>query len=108
MIKKLNENKTHILQSSKRLTETALNTVDGVVTKATTEVDTYINPLRTSVLNRFPILFSLLTTFGVATTFLGFEKIVSTIPLLDQHHIIMLILGISILAATGTLYKKLS
>ena len=76
MIKKLNENKSQILQSSKRLTETALNTASGVVTKATTEVDTYISPIRTSVLKRFPILFSLLTTFGVATTFLGFEKIV--------------------------------
>lgn len=108
MIKKLNDNKTQILQSSKRLTETALNTVDGVMTKATTEVDTYISPLRTSVLKRFPILFSLLTTLGVATTFLGFEKIVSNIPFLDQNPLLMLILGISILAATGTLYKKLS
>ena len=108
MIKKLNENKTQILQSSKRLTETALNTASGVVTKATTEVDTYLSPIRTSVLKRFPILCSLLTTFGVATTFLGFEKIVSNVPFLDQNPIIMLILGISILAATGTLYKKLS
>ncbi|MBY0538320.1 hypothetical protein K2P47_02890 [Patescibacteria group bacterium] len=108
MIKKINDNKTQILQSSKRLTETALNTVDGVVTKATTEVDTYISPIRSSVLRRFPVLFSLLTTLGVATTFLGFEKIVSTIPVLDKNPVIMLILGIIILAATGTLYKKLS
>jgi uncharacterized integral membrane protein len=108
MIKKISENKTQILQSSKRFTETAFNTVDGAMTKATTEVDTYIRPLRQSVLKRFPILFSLLTTFGVATTFLGFEKIVSTIPLLDEHPFVMLILGISILALTGTLYKKLS
>jgi uncharacterized integral membrane protein len=108
MIEKISKNKTQILESSKRLTETAFNTVDGVVTKATTEVDTYISPIRTSVLKRFPILFSLLTTLGVATTFLGFEKIVSTIPFLDQNPFVMLILGISILAATGTLYKKLS
>ncbi len=108
MIKKVIQNKTQILQSSKRLTETAINTVDGVVTKATTEVDTYIKPIRTSVLKRFPILFSLLTTFGVATTFLGFEKIVSRVSFLDANPFIMLILGISILAVTGTLYKKLS
>lgn len=108
MLEKLNENKTQILQSSKRLTETALTTVDGVVNKETARMDSYISPIRTSVLKRFPILFSLLTTFGVATTFLGFEKIVSTIPLFDQNPFVMLILGISILAATGTLYKKLS
>jgi hypothetical protein len=97
-----------ILKSSKVLTETAINHLDATVTKATNEVDTYIRPIRTSVLTRFPILFSLLTTFGVATTFLGFEKIVSNIAFLDQHPVVMLIVGISILAITGTLYKKLS
>ncbi len=85
-----------------------LNYVEGVVSKASHNIDGYIAPIRTSVLTRFPIVFSLLTTFGVATTFLGFEKIVSNIAFLDQHPFLMLILGISILAATGTLYKKLS
>lgn len=108
MIKKTIAQKNQILESSKRLTSNTFNTVDGVVTKATTEVDTYIRPIRTSILKRFPIMFSLLTTFGVATTFLGFEKIVTAIPMLDQNPILLLILGISILAVTGTLYKKLS
>ena len=104
----LNKNKAQILDSSKRLSESAFSTAQEVISKATTEVDTYVSPLRTSVLARFPIVFSLLTTFGVATTFLGFEKIVSNIAFLDQHPFLMLILGISILALTGTLYKKLS
>ena len=108
MLQKLQKNTDQILSSSKRFTETAINTVDGAVTKATTEVDTYIRPLRQSVLSRFPIIFSLLTTFGVATTFLGFEKIVSDIQFLNNHPLVMLILGIGILALTGTLYKKLS
>lgn len=97
-----------ILKSSKEFTETAINRIDETMAKATNEVDTYIQPLRTSVLTRFPIMFSLLTTFGVATTFLGFEKIVSNIAFLDQHPAVMLIVGVSILAITGTLYKKLS
>ncbi len=108
MLQKLQKNQRQILESSKRMTTTAINTLDATVTKATTEVDTYISPLRKSVLSRFPIIFSLLTTFGVATTFLGFEKIVSNIDFLDRHPMFMLIVGISILAATGTLYKKLS
>jgi hypothetical protein len=108
MIDKLNKNKTQILESSKRFGGSAFSTAQNVVTKATLEAETYISPLRKSVLTRFPIVFSLLTTFGVATTFLGFEKIVSNIAFLDQHPFVMLILGISILAATGTLYKKLS
>lgn len=91
----------------KMVTKRALNLVEGVMSKATQEMDGYIAPIRSSVLNRYPIVFSLLTTFGVATTFLGFEKIVSNIAFLDQHPIIMLLLGICILAATGTLYKKL-
>ncbi len=107
--------KTHIqnnegdsVTGKKLVTKRALNLVEGVVSKATQEMDGYIAPIRKSVLNRYPIIFSLLTTFGVATTFLGFEKIVSNIAFLDQHPLIMLILGICILAATGTLYKKLS
>lgn len=108
MIEKFQKNKTQILESSKRFTQATINTVDGAVTKATTEVDTYITPLRQSVLKRFPILFSLLTTLGVAATFLGFEKIVSDIAFLEQHPVVMLIFGIGILALTGTLYKKLS
>lgn len=108
----MNENqkqsKTQMFVTGKRFSETALHTVEGAMTKATTEVDTYLQPLRQSVLVRFPILFSLLTTFGVVVTFLGLEKIVSAIPVLDQNPILMLILGVSILALTGTLYKKLS
>jgi uncharacterized integral membrane protein len=108
MIEKFQKNKAQILESSKRFTEATINTVDGAVTKATSEVNTYITPIRQSVLTRFPIVFSLLTTFGVAATFLGFEKIVSDIAFLDEHPVAMLILGIGILALTGTLYKKLS
>ncbi len=108
MLKKIHKNSNLILESSKKIGEATWERLDATVTKVTTETDTYIKPLRKSVLARFPIVFSLLTTFGVATTFLGFEKIVSNVAFLDRHPVLMLILGISILAATGTLYKKLS
>ena len=94
--------------NKKSTSKRPINFVEGVVSKASQDIDGYIAPIRTSVLTRFPILFSLLTTFGVAITFLGFEKIVSKVVFLDQHPFVMLILGISILAVTGTLYKKLS
>ena len=108
MIQRFPKNKTQIISSSKLVTKRAIGTVEGVMNKAAKDVDGYMTPLRTSVITRYPIIFSLLTTFGVATTFLGFEKIVSQITFLDQHPFIMLILGVGILAATGTLYKKLS
>ena len=108
MLNRLQKNKTHIILSSKSVTKRAIGSVEGVMNKAVTDMDSYITPMRTSVLNRYPILFSLLTTFGVATTFLGFEKIISQVTFLDQHPFIMLILGVVSLAATGTLYKKLA
>jgi midasin (ATPase involved in ribosome maturation) len=82
--------------------------VTTMVDKTTAQVDSYIAPVRESILKRFPVLFSLLTTFGVATTFYGFEKFVDGIPLLAHNPLLMLILGMGILAVTGTLYKKLS
>ncbi len=85
-----------------------LGSVEGMVTKTTTTVDSYIAPVRTSVLKRYPVLFSLLVTFGVAMTFLGFEKLITQIAFLDNHPLVLLIGGITILALTGTLYKKLN
>lgn len=108
MFAKFPKSGDEIVKSSKRFTTATFNSVDATIVRAAQGTDTYIAPIRTSVLKRFPIIFSLLTTFGVATTFLGFEKIVSNITFLDQHPFVMLILGISILATTGTLYKKLS
>jgi len=81
--------------------------VTNVVSSTTTGVDTYIAPVRKSVLERFPIVFSFLVTFGATTTFLGFEKIIESIDFLNRHPFIVLILGMSVLAFTGTLYKKL-
>jgi len=97
---------TFIKQTSTR-SKTAFDSIDTVTRTATREIDSYLAPTRKSILKRFPVLFSLLATFGLVMTFLGFEKIVSQITFLDQNPLVMLILGVSILAATGTLYKKL-
>ena len=82
--------------------------VANMMDKTTAGVDSYIAPVRTNILKRFPVMFSLLTTFGVSTTFYGFEKVVDEIAVLNNNPLLMLILGMSILAFTGTLYKKLS
>lgn len=71
------------------------------------ELDSYVAPVRSSVLRRFPILFTLLTTFGVAATFLAFEKILAQYELLNRYPWLILLIGLSTLAFTGTLYKKL-
>jgi len=62
---------------------------------------------RQSAFQRFPLLFTLLATFGVVTTFYGFEHIVEKIPFLANNPIIALTVGVLVLVLTGTLYKKL-
>lgn len=94
-------------QSVEQLTNQTLDSVDSVVTKTVQNVDQFVAPVRTSVIRRFPILFSLLTTFGVAATFFAFEKILSQYELLNRYPWLILAIGISTLAFTGTLYKKL-
>jgi uncharacterized membrane protein YphA (DoxX/SURF4 family) len=56
---------------------------------------------------RFPLLFTLLGTFGVVATMYGFNGILENIPLLVNNPYISLIVGLVILVFTGTLYKKL-
>lgn len=56
---------------------------------------------------RFPLLFTLLATFGVVATFYGFQGILEKIPLLSRDPYISLAVGILILVLTGKLYKKL-
>lgn len=62
---------------------------------------------RDTVFSRFPLLFTLLGTFGVVATFYGFQRILEKIPLLANDPYIALGVGITILLFTGTLYKRL-
>ena len=57
--------------------------------------------------SRFPLLFTLLSAFGVVATFYGFERIIDKIPLLANNPVILLGVGVGTLIVTGTLYKKL-
>jgi divalent metal cation (Fe/Co/Zn/Cd) transporter len=71
--------------------------------------DTYneIIHTRDHAFARFPLLFTLLATFGVVATLYGFQGILEKIPLLAQDPYISLVIGILILVLTGKLYKKL-
>lgn len=59
------------------------------------------------VLDRFPLLFTLLGTFGLVATFYGFEALIDKIDLLSNNPFILLGVGVLTLIFTGTLYKKL-
>ncbi|MBX4190846.1 hypothetical protein KW794_02045 [Candidatus Saccharibacteria bacterium] len=62
---------------------------------------------RQNAFNRFPLLFTLLATFGVVATFYGFEHMIDKVNWLANNPVITLSVGLIILFITGTLYKKL-
>jgi len=75
--------------------------------KVALEVDKVAEPVRQTAFRRFPIFFTLLVTFGVASVFFGFERLLSEIDFLNDNPFLMLTIGICILVATGKLYTKL-
>lgn len=62
---------------------------------------------RNNAVAKFPLLFTLLTAFGVVATFYGFEHLIDQIAWLSENPLILLSVGISTLVLTGALYKKL-
>jgi hypothetical protein len=62
---------------------------------------------RESVFSRFPLLFTLLGTFGVVSTLYGFEHALDKIKVFVNNPLIPLGVGLATLILTGTLYKKL-
>lgn len=64
--------------------------------------------VRDSAFARFPLLFVLLTSFGLVATFYGFEKVIDQIPFFIENPHMILVTGVILLLFTGALYKKLS
>lgn len=63
---------------------------------------------RESLAERYPLTFALVGTFGVVSTFYGFEKIIDRVQLFINHPWILLIIGISTLSVTGLALRRLS
>lgn len=66
-----------------------------------------IEPVRESLFKRFPIVSTLLVTFGFTATLFGIEGIISQIAWLDERPHLILIMGLCTLMFTGKLYQKL-
>lgn len=63
---------------------------------------------REAAFERFPLLFTLLGSFGLVATFYGFERMIDQIDVFADNPLILLATGLVILVGTGTLYKKLN
>lgn len=64
--------------------------------------------MRDSAFQRFPMIFVLLSSFGLVSTFYGFEKVIDEIPYFVENPHMIFIMGVSVLIGTGALYKKLN
>lgn len=62
---------------------------------------------RDSAFQRFPLLFTIMSTFGVVATFYGFERLIDKMDFFADRPVILLVAGILTLLLTGALYKKL-
>lgn len=84
-------------------TESITTTVDQTEEK----IEKVVAPVRKHVLKRFPVIFLLLVTLGVTATITGLERLLLQFGFLQNNPLVVLIIGIGLLALTGTLYKKL-
>jgi uncharacterized integral membrane protein len=88
--------------------EDVFRLADRAATSTVSTVNSYVAPVRKTILQRFPAIFGLLATIGAAAIILGIEQILLKYQILVNHPELILLMGISLLAFTGRLYKKLS
>ena len=63
---------------------------------------------RDGVLERHPIVFGFLATFGLVATYYGIEKMIDQVPYLADRPWLIFTVGVAVLVFTGALYKKLN
>ena len=71
------------------------------------EVTQVLIEKRDTVFARFPLVFTLLVAFGLAITLSGIQGLIGKVPFLSNNPVVSLAVGLSLLALTGRLYKKL-
>lgn len=68
----------------------------------------HVKKFRDSAFARFPVVFVILSTFGLVATFYGFEKVIDDVVFFSENPRMILVVGLVVLTFTGTLYKKLN
>jgi len=98
-------------RSSQKIIDASLDIVEsvhGVISEVEHEMEQRIAPVRKNLIERFPALFLLTVTMGLSLVIYSMELIFSQWAWVVNYPWIALGIGLSILLATGTLYKKLS
>jgi len=63
---------------------------------------------RDTYANKYPLVFALGATFGLVSTFYGFEKLIDRFDIFTDNPWILLGTGLIALMVTGRFYNKLS
>lgn len=79
----------------------------NVVQKLEHDIKAEFRKERKIVAEHFPLGFALAGAFGASLLFAGVNSIIQALPYLKDNPVYMIIIGLAVLAATGTLYKKL-
>ena len=87
--------------------EKIIKTGDAVIKSASEQIEKRVAPIRQSAFKRFPVLFTILGAFGVASVFYGFEVLISKSVFLTENPLVIVVIGVITLYATGKLYRKL-
>jgi len=88
--------------------EEVFKLADAAASGAVKRVDKLVVPVRSTILNRFPVLFALLVTSGAAAMILGIEQVILKYKIFNNNPELIVLSGVLILAFTGRLHKKLS
>jgi hypothetical protein len=71
------------------------------------QVVSRLSSTRKNAFQRFPLLFTLLSAFGVVATTVGLERLIDRLNFFNRNPYFVLLAGLLTLLVTGTLYKKL-
>lgn len=91
----------------KQADESLLAQVESVVEEVQIGVEKELQPIRKTILKRYPTLFLLAVTFGVSLVFYSIEVLLRNNQFVQDHPWLALGIGLMILVVTGTLYRKL-
>lgn len=103
----MSQKQEHVGEEVAKIADEAIAAIERISKETGDNFERAASPFRKKVLKRFPTLFLLLVTFGVIATSLGIELLVIKHTNLNEHPLLLVILGLVTLVFTGTLYKKL-
>lgn len=107
MLKNFKSNHTYKSPNITKLGGDAVEVFEKIIVKTGSQVETFMSPVRESVLKRYPTIFTLVVTLGATATFLGLEGIFLRFAIFVKYPELLFLLGVVILVLTGRVYKKL-